>query len=100
VIVLHQSKLVANTKINQLLKPTQPLVRVVFEEEITSYLSDVFFNTYSYEQLDKHTLVIKSNDEQAVKKSILSFALDKGLNIQSLHTQSASLEEIFKLLTH
>ncbi len=100
VIVLHQSKLVANTNINQLLKPTQPLVRVVFEEEITSYLSDVFFNTYSYEQLDKHTLVIKSNDEQAVKKSILSFALDKGLNIQSLHTQSASLEEIFKLLTH
>jgi hypothetical protein len=75
-------------------------VRVVFEEEIASYLSDSFFGQLQYEQVDKRALVIKSNDEQALKKSILNFALEKGLNIQSLHTQSASLEEIFKLLTH
>jgi len=100
VIVLHKSKLVANTTIDQLLKPTQPMVRVVFEEEITAHLSDTFFTNYEYTQVDKRALVIKSNDEQALKKSILNYALDKGLNIQSLHTQEASLEEIFKLLTH
>jgi len=100
VIVLHQSKLVANTSIDQLCKPTEPSVRVVFEEEITPHLSDPFFQKLSYEQVDKRALVIKSSDEQGVKKSILNFALDKGLNIQSLHTQEASLEEIFKLLTH
>ena len=100
VIVLHQSKLVANTSIDQLRKPTEPSVRVVFEEEITPHLSDPFFQKLSYEQVDKRALVIKSSDEQGVKKSILNFALDKGLNIQSLHTQEASLEEIFKLLTH
>ena len=100
VIVLHKSKLVANTTIDQLLKPTQPMVRVVFEEEITAHLSDTFFTKYEYTQVDKRALVIKSTDEQALKKSILNYALDKGLNIQSLHTQEASLEEIFKLLTH
>jgi ABC-2 type transport system ATP-binding protein len=100
VIVLHKSKLVANTTIDQLLKPTQPMVRVVFEEDITAHLSDTFFTNYEYTQVDKRALVIKSNDEQALKKSILNYALDKGLNIQSLHTQEASLEEIFKLLTH
>lgn len=100
VIVLHKSKLVANTTIDQLLKPTQPMVRVVFEEEITAHLSDTFFTNYEYTQVDKRALVIKSTDEQALKKSILNYALDKGLNIQSLHTQEASLEEIFKLLTH
>jgi ABC-2 type transport system ATP-binding protein len=100
VIVLHKSKLVANTTIDQLLKPTQPMVRVVFEEEITAHLSDTFFTNYEYTQVDKRALVIKSNDEQSLKKSILNYALDKGLNIQSLHTQEASLEEIFKLLTH
>lgn len=100
VIVLHKSKLVANTTIDQLLKPTQPTVRVVFEEEITAHLSDTFFTNYEYTQVDKRALVIKSTDEQALKKSILNYALDKGLNIQSLHTQEASLEEIFKLLTH
>jgi ABC-type multidrug transport system ATPase subunit len=99
-MVLHQSKLVANTSIDQLRKPTEPSVRVVFEEDITTHLSDPFFQKLNYEQIDKRALVIKSTDEQGVKKSILNFALDKGLNIQSLHTQEASLEEIFKLLTH
>ncbi len=100
VIVLHQSKLVANTGIDQLLKPAQPGVRVVFEESIDSYLKEDFFTKYIFDHIDKHTLVIKSKDIQEVKKSLLNFALDKGLNIQALQTQEASLEEIFKLLTH
>jgi len=100
VLVLHQSKLVANTLIEDLLKPSQPAVRVVFEEEIDPYLSDDFFKNLSFEQIDKHVLVIKSNDLTVLKKEILNNALAKGLNIQALQTQAASLEEIFKLLTH
>jgi ABC-2 type transport system ATP-binding protein len=100
VVVIHQSKLVANTQMEDLLKPAQPSVRVVFEEEITPHLSDPFFTSITFEQVDKRALVVKTNNIQQVKKSILSFALDKGLNIQSLQTQEASLEEIFKLLTH
>ena len=100
VLVLHQSKLVANTLIEDLLKPSQPAVRVVFEEEIDPYLNDDFFKNLSFEQIDKHVLVIKSNDLTVLKKQILNHALAKGLNIQALQTQAASLEEIFKLLTH
>jgi ABC-2 type transport system ATP-binding protein len=100
VIVLHQSKLVANTGIDKLLKPAQPAVRVVFEEVIDAYLNEDFFTKLSLDQIDKHTLVIKSKDLQDLKKSVLNFALAKGLNIQALQTQEASLEEIFKLLTH
>lgn len=100
VVVIHQSKLVVNTHIEDLLKPSQPAVRVVFEEEITPHLSDPFFTSFTFEQVDKRALVVKTNNIQQVKKSILNFALDKGLNIQSLQTQEASLEEIFKLLTH
>jgi len=100
VVVIHQSKLVANTHMEDLLKPAQPAVRVVFEEEITPHLSDPFFTSITFEQVDKRALVVKTNNIQQVKKSILNFALDKGLNIQSLQTQEASLEEIFKLLTH
>ncbi len=100
VLVLHQSKLVANTLIEDLLKPSQPAVRVVFEEEIDPYLNDDFFKNLSFEQIDKHVLVIKSSDLTVLKKEILNHALAKGLNIQALQTQEASLEEIFKLLTH
>ena len=100
VIVMHQSKMVANTPIEGLLKPSQPAVRVIFEEEIAGFLSDPFWKNLAYEQADKHALVVKSDDLQGLKKNILNYALDKGLNIQALQTQEASLEEIFKLLTH
>jgi len=100
VIVLHQSKLVANTSIDQLTKPTKPAVRVVFEEDITAYLKDSFWTVVDYQQTDKQVLVVKSDDLAGLKKNILNYALDKGLNIQALQTQEASLEEIFKLLTH
>jgi len=100
VLVLHKSKLVANTLINDLLKPTQPAVRVVFEEDIEAYLKDSFFQSLDFEKQDKHVLVIKSKDINKLKKEVLNFALAKGLNIQALQTQEASLEEIFKLLTH
>lgn len=100
VIVLHKAKLVANTLIQDLLKPTQPAIRVVFEEAIEPYLTDDFFQGLDFEKQDKHVLVIKSTDINKLKKEVLHFALAKGLNIQALQTQETSLEEIFKLLTH
>jgi hypothetical protein len=63
-------------------------------------LGDSFWSTLQYEQIDKQVLVVKSDDLSVLKKNILNYALDKGLNIQALQTQEASLEEIFKLLTH
>ncbi len=100
VIVIHQSKKVADTLIADLLKPAQPAVKVIFEEDITAFIKKPFFDTLHFQQIDKHALVIKTNELATLKKNILGFALDNGLNIQALQTQEASLEEIFKLLTH
>lgn len=100
VLVLHQGELVADTLIDDLLQPSQQAVLVVFEEEITHFLTEPFFKQHSVHQEDKHTLVIKASDTNLLKKNLLSFALTNNLNIQRLHTQEASLEEIFKLLTH
>lgn len=100
VLVLHQGELVADTLIDDLLKPSQQAVLVVFEEDITQFLTDPFWKQYSVQQEDKHTLVIKAADINLLKKNLMSFALANSLNIQRLHTQEASLEEIFKLLTH
>lgn len=100
VLVLHQGELVADTLIDDLLQPSQQAVLVVFEEEITHFLTEPFFKQHSVHQEDKHTLVIKASDTNLLKKNLMSFALTNNLNIQRLHTQEASLEEIFKLLTH
>jgi ABC-2 type transport system ATP-binding protein len=99
VLVIHAAKLVANTLMEDLLKPTQPTVLVVFEESIEPFLQDDFFTGISYDCINKHSLVIKSNELATLKKNILGYAFAKGLNIRTLQTQEVSLEEIFKFLT-
>jgi ABC-2 type transport system ATP-binding protein len=100
VLVLHQGKLVANEPIASLLKAPQNKVTVIFEEAIDIYFDALKNLGFTLELLDKHTLVAESNDTNLLKNKLMSFALEKGLNIQELQSQQASLEEIFKLLTH
>ena len=100
VLVMHQGKLVANEPIASLLKPRSNNLHILFEEEIshlTEHLSKLSLDIVS---IDKHLLVVKTAEGKDVKKIVMQFALDMGLNIERLHTEEASLEEIFKLLTH
>ena len=100
VLVLHQGQLVANEPIENLLKTSQNKVTVIFEQTIDAHLPELKALGFQIELVDKHTLVAESNDTNLLKNKLMSFALAKGLNIQSLQSQQASLEEIFKLLTH
>lgn len=100
VLVLHQGKLVANEPIANLLKSSQHKVIVVFEQTIDTHLPEIKALGFQMELVDKHTLVAEANDTNLLKNKLMSFALAKGLNIQSLQSQQANLEEIFKLLTH
>jgi ABC-2 type transport system ATP-binding protein len=100
VLVMHQGKLVANETIENLVKPTSNNLHIVFEEEITHCAHLVKALNLEIVSLDKHLLVVKTVEGKDVKKIIMQFALDMGLHIERLHTEQASLEEIFKLLTH
>ena len=100
VLVLHQGHLVANEPIENLLKTSQNKVTVIFEQTIDAHLPELKALGFQIELVDKHTLVAEANDTTLLKNKLMSFALAKGLNIQSLQSQQASLEEIFKLLTH
>ena len=103
VLVLHQGKLVANQTIASLTQSSQHNLLVQFQEDITTHLEPIQFKYNLIPQEDKRTLVIQAKDavdlDQA-RQYIMGLALDKGLHIERLHTQAASLEEIFKLLTH
>jgi len=100
VMVMHQSSLVADKPIEQLLQSSSTTIVVSFEQDMSQFVNDDFWDKWTMRLQDKHTLVVNATDVTESKKSIMNFALAKGLNIQSLHTQEASLEEIFKLLTH
>ncbi len=103
VLVLHQGKLVANQTIASLTQSSQHNLLVQFQEDITAQLEPIQFKYNLIPQEDKRTLVIQAKDtvdlDQA-RQYIMGLALDKGLHIERLQTQEASLEEIFKLLTH
>jgi ABC-2 type transport system ATP-binding protein len=103
VLVLHQGKLVANQTIASLTQSSQHNLLVQFQEDITAQLEPIQFKYNLIAQEDKRTLVIQAKDavelDQA-RQYIMGLALEQGLHIERLQTQEASLEEIFKLLTH
>lgn len=100
VLVMHEGKLVANEPIEQILKPQTNHLHIQFEEDITHLQSHIHQLSIEIIRIDKHLLVVKTAEDKDVKKIVMQFALDMGLNIERLHTEQASLEEIFKLLTH
>jgi ABC-2 type transport system ATP-binding protein len=100
VLVMHQGRLVANEPMEELLKPKTNHLHILFEEELTHLSAHIATLSLDIVSIDKHLLVVKTAEEKDVKKIVMQFALDMGLNIERLHTEEASLEEIFKLLTH
>jgi ABC-2 type transport system ATP-binding protein len=100
VLVMHQGRLVANEPMEELLKPKTNHLHILFEEELTHLSSHIATLSLDIVSIDKHLLVVKTAEGKDVKKIVMQFALDMGLNIERLHTEEASLEEIFKLLTH
>lgn len=100
VLVMHEGKLVANQSIAELLKPQTNHLHILFEEEISHLKAHIAQMEIDIIRIDKHLLVVKTAEDKDVKKIVMQFALDMGLNIERLHTEQASLEEIFKLLTH
>ena len=100
VLVMHQGRLVANEPMEELLKPKTNHLHILFEEELTHLSAHIATLSLDIVSIDKHLLVVKTSEGKDVKKIVMQFALDMGLNIERLHTEEASLEEIFKLLTH
>lgn len=103
VLVLHQGKLVANQPIDVLTQSSQHNLLVQFQEDMTAYLPLIQLKYTLLDQQDKRVLVIQAKDAVALDQArqyMMALALEKGLHIERLQTQEASLEEIFKLLTH
>jgi len=100
ILVMHQGRLVANEPMEELLKPKTNHLHILFEEELTHLSAHIATLSLDIVSIDKHLLVVKTAEGKDVKKIVMQFALDMGLNIERLHTEEASLEEIFKLLTH
>jgi ABC-2 type transport system ATP-binding protein len=99
-LIINKGLLVADRNMDALLNVDTNHLHVIFEDDISSYQELLSRLPIQLAFIDKHTLVIKSEQNIDTKKLIMQFAIDHGLNIRQLHVEQASLEEIFKLLTH
>ena len=99
-LIINKGLLVADRNMDSLLNVDTNHLHVIFEDDISSYQELLSRLPIQLAFIDKHTLVIKSEQNIDTKKLIMQFAIDHSLNIRQLHVEQGSLEEIFKLLTH
>lgn len=99
-LIINKGQLVADRNIDALLETDTQHLHVTFEDDLSTIMDKIKVLSIEIAHIDKHTLVMKIGQNPDIKRIIMQFAMDHHLNIREMHIQQASLEEIFKLLTH
>ena len=79
---------------------TKQIVKVEFKETVDTKIIQQLAGVHSVFAFHDSLLNIQCIDAEIVKKQILQLSIDQNLNIVSLQTDSQSLEDVFKALTH
>ena len=105
VIIINKGNIVADDKLENLMNKGADRQTVILtikekvEENAFKTLPGVITFTYAGLSGQGHQWQFDTSSPDDVKKSILTIAVEKNLNIVSLQTESHSLEAIFKSLT-
>jgi len=101
VIIINKGELVADDKLSNLQKINRNIQTVIvqFAEKIDRTLLQNLKDAEKVEEMQNAGFQIQTSNADAVRKSLLSLALEHNLNIVSLQTQNQSLEKIFQSLT-
>jgi ABC-2 type transport system ATP-binding protein len=100
VIIIHQGKLVADNKLDELQDlQEQNIVRVSFREEVNESLLRELEGVIQIRHADGNNWELETDDPDSLKKQLLELALKNNLNIVSLQSDQKKLEDIFRSLT-
>ncbi len=102
VIIINKGQIVADDKLSNLQKGNNNshTVIVQFKEKITpSHLAEIK-QVSKMEEAENNLFKLHTSEPEAVRKQILELALQQQLNIISLQSESRSLEDVFRSLTH
>ena len=99
IIIINKGKIVADNQLNDLLQhATNNSLIVEFKEKVDAGL---FASIPSIQQLNDHSWSATAEDADALRRTFMEIALQHGLNIISMRSESqASLESIFRELTN
>ncbi len=102
IIIINKGKIVANDRLNNMqhTQTNKNTVLVEFENLTEEQLQKIqLLSTVSTLTCVNSTVTIETLQPEECRKSILQLSLTENLNIISLHTETKSLEDIFRTLT-
>jgi len=100
VIIINKGTLVADDKLSNLQKASSAnIVKVNFKEIVTRQLLENLPATQSVSQTDENNWQLATDNPELLRKQVVELSLEHNLNIVSLHSESQSLEHIFRSLT-
>jgi ABC-2 type transport system ATP-binding protein len=100
VIIINKGTLVADDRLSNLRKTSSTnQVKVQFKEPLERKQFENLSAVKSVTQTDAYHWQLSTEDPELLRKQIIELSLQHNLNIVSLHSESLSLEEIFRTLT-
>jgi ABC-2 type transport system ATP-binding protein len=102
VIIINKGRIVADDTLSKLQKGNKDshIVMVQFKEKIATGQFAGIKQVSKTEEADNNLYKLHTSDPEAVRKQLLELALKEQLNIISLQSESRSLEDVFRSLTH
>ena len=101
VIIINKGKIVADDKLSNLQQQsTTNIVRVQFKEPLEVEWLRRLQAVKSVNKIDAYTWTIETNEPDTVRRELKKLEAENNLDIVSLHSESQSLEEVFRILTN
>lgn len=101
VIIINKGNLVADDKLSNLRKASSSsnVVKVNFKDSPDISLLENLPAVKTVTRIDANNWQLATDDPEQLRKQIMQLSLQHNLNIVSLHSESQSLEDVFRLLT-
>jgi ABC-2 type transport system ATP-binding protein len=102
VIIINKGTIVADDKLSNLQKNSKDrqIVLVQFKEIVNKEILEALKEVTGIETLENGNYKLQTTNAEIVRKQLLELSLQNNLNIVSLQSESPSLENIFRSLTH
>jgi len=100
VIIINKGEIVADDKLSNLRnRSSSNIVKVSFKEAVDKTSLQNLSAAKSVKEADANNWLFETDNPEQLRKQILELSLQHNLNIVSLHSESRSLEDVFRTLT-
>jgi ABC-2 type transport system ATP-binding protein len=100
VIIINKGEIVADDKLSNLRnRSSSNIVKVSFKETVDKTVLQNLSAAKSVKEADANNWLFETDNPEQLRKQILELSLQHNLNIVSLHSESRSLEDVFRTLT-